>query len=97
MTVQPCSHTICGQGKGGFTAEEQPTWEGSKAPVTHFVGSTQRGPNVLAQLRDTHLPEVSNSVGQGPLCGNVRWHPWVMLNLEEERGYHTSRSSARGW
>lgn len=65
--------------------------------MTHFVGSTQRDPDELAQLRDTHLPEVSNGVGQWPLRGNVRWHPWVMLNLEQERRYQTSCSLARGW
>lgn len=97
MTVQPCSHTICGQGKGGFTAEGQPRWESSQATVTHFVAITQRDPNGLAQPRDTHLPEISNSVGQRPLCGNVCWHPWVMLNLEQERGYKTLHSLATGW
>lgn len=43
-----------------------------------------------AQLGDTHLPEVSNSVGQWPLCGNVCWHPWVVLDLGWERGCQTA-------
>lgn len=65
--------------------------------VTHFVGRTQRDSNGLAQPHDIHLPEVSNSVGQWPLRGNVCWHPWVMVNLEKERGYQISRSSASSW
>lgn len=65
--------------------------------MTHFVGRTQRDPNGLAQLHDIHLPEVSNSVGQWPLRGNICWHPWVVVNLEQEKGYQISHSSARGW
>lgn len=64
--------------------------------VTHLVGSTQRDPDGLAQLGDAHLPEVSNSVGQRPLRGDVCWHPWVVLDLEQERECQTARSLARG-
>lgn len=58
-------------------------------------GVTQRDPSVLAQLGDAHLPEVSDGVGQRPLRGDIRWHPWVMLDLERERGCHTAWSQAR--
>lgn len=64
--------------------------------MTHLVGSTQKDPSGLALLGDTHLPEVSDSVGQWPLCSDVCRHPWVMLNLVWERGCQTACSSGRG-
>lgn len=65
--------------------------------MTHLVSSTQQDPDALAQPGDPHLPEVSDGVGQRPLCGDVRWHPRVVLNLERERGCQTVWCQARGW
>lgn len=50
---------------------------------------------MLAQLGDTHLPEVSDGVGQRPLRGDVSRHPRVVLDLEGEKGV-TLRVSGPG-